>query len=118
MAELRSSPEQTEYFEAPLKTEFCVDTKDFYPDVINDIGQMYMNMTGKIMVHDRCEGTVHKFIIHEDVDPQIFMKYIQDNHTSCKAKRLEKMQTVDCRVIRYAGQYYILDGETKIPLFE
>lgn len=104
--------------ESLLKTEFCVDTKDFDPDIINDIGQMYMNMTGKIMAHNQYEGTVHKFIIHEDVDPQAFMKYIKDNHVVCKAKRLEKAQTIDCKVVKYAGNYYIVDGDTKVPIFE
>lgn len=98
--------------------EFLVDTKDFDSDIMNCIGQMYVDMTGKIMTHECCEGSVHKFTIHEGVDKEALMKYVRDNYSTYKAKRLEKMQTVDCKVIKYAGQYYILDGDQKIPLFE
>lgn len=98
------------------KTEFEIDENDFEPDVLNDVGLMCVELFGEIPMYLGKEGTKHKFSVPKDVviDIDAFKRI----HRRTKAKRMEVVETTDVRVVKYRGNYYILDGDKKIALFD
>ena len=98
---------------------FIVNEKKFEENICDDIGticgMLYPNCK---LTYIKQEGEDHHYKINKIVDTDLLLKQIATCHLSCKAKRIEQMNTVELKVVKYMDNYYIVDGGKKIPLFD
>jgi hypothetical protein len=99
-----------------MMTEFTINSGDYDNDILNVIGQIYTNYTGKSMSVKQVEGDEYTFISPVEIDVDAFKQYIRDNHRRCKEKRLERAQMTKCEVYKIGDDYYIVDGDTKVKI--
>ncbi len=100
--------------------EFVVDEKNFEENIYDDIGticgMLYPNCK---LTYIKQEGeNQHRYKINKILDTGLLLKQIASCHPECKAKRIEQMNTVEMKVVKYLDNYYILDNGKKIPLFD
>jgi len=99
-------------------TKFAVNPKTVDP---NDVAGLYSKMypEGGYL---SCLGTDPEgnmvFESTMDVDENSLVKYMETNAASEKSKREDKALETQCKVIKYKGNYYLVDGTTRIPLFD
>ncbi len=99
---------------------FIIDESEFEEDVLNNIGTLYKeyyNDNSLSYFGKNSEG-MHVYRCDIQVDENKFFKYIRDNHERETNKRKERMRITMCKIIKLDGEYYILDGDEKIRLYD
>jgi hypothetical protein len=94
---------------------------------INDVSSLFSKMYPEagmfgLTLIERDESGKLIYSSSVEVNADELVKYIEENAAAAKAKREDKMLQFECKVIKYKGNYYILDtengNEVKIPLFD
>lgn len=90
------------------------DVPTLFSKMYPDAGMMGLTLIGKEQ-----DGKM-TFMSNVEINADELLKYLVKNATAEKTKREDKLLQVECKVIKYKGNYYILDEEngTKIALFE
>jgi hypothetical protein len=101
-------------------TEFTVDEKDFDSDIWHDVGTICNVLyPGCWLFYDgKTDDGVHKYRVNRVIDIHELKKNMKNRRNEFKQKRLEIMNTVNCQVVKINGEYFIKDGDLKIPLFK
>lgn len=102
-----------------MSTKLIIDKKEFHENIEEDIGTIINHLHSDAhTIFDKEEDGVLYYTITKKLPIDDLMKSIKECHLQVREKRLEKLEIVHCGVIRYKGEYYILDGDKKVPIFE
>lgn len=102
------------------KSELTIDEEEFDSEIYDDFGIMcQMIYPGSQLRYIGKEGEkLHRYEINQVVDIDSFKKKAKECREECKRKRKEVESTVQCKVVRIGSEYFIVDGDKKIALFE
>lgn len=102
-----------------MTTRLIIDKKEFHDKIGEDIGTIINDLHPEAMTFfEKEEGDVLYYTIDKKVPIGDLISDIKRCHMQCREKRLDKLEVIPCSVIKYKGQYYILDGNKKVPIFE
>jgi hypothetical protein len=102
-----------------MSTELIIEEKEFDSEIYSDFGIIcQMIYPGCRLQYEGREENVHKYTINQVVEIDSFKQKAKECREECKRKRKEKESTVQCGVVRIGNEYFIMDGDKKIALFE
>jgi len=102
-----------------MSTKLIIDKKDFHKDIKEDIGYIIHHLyPDALVMFEGEEGDILTYNLLKKIPIDELMKCLKDCHVELRAKRLEAVETVAVSVVKYRGEYYILDGDKKVPIFE
>lgn len=102
-----------------MTTRLVIDKKEFHDKIGEDVGTIIKDLhPDATTFFEKEDGDLIYYTINKKLPIDDLMKNIKDCHVRCRNKRLDKLLMIDCKVIKYNGEYYILDGDKKIALFE
>jgi hypothetical protein len=93
-----------------------IDEANFDEDITKDIGLLFKQLHPFLRLrYIRKEGTIHTYTTSQEISVEDFIAYVQANHCACKTKREEESRTVNCKLIKLDGVYYIQEEDgTKV----
>ncbi len=99
-----------------MKTQFTIEGDELLNDISKICEEIYPNCS---VFYNGKKDNLHYFSVDVEInDMNEFRTRIEECKEHCKQKRLEMMNTVVCQVVKINGEYFIKDGDLKVPLYE